>query len=381
MKSYIRYINNQPVNWGNLHPEKYEISGYLTVELLNVVTNAPAAEHKEVYIHRFLDEYFKDTDLTKSFYKKLLIVYEEALTVEILQCLHRWFIRRCCNIENINLVVIYQIGVEHWYQKYLDLSGEPGFRIIEVPWAETQATTNHQLCVPKLDKNLINKKIKYYFCCYGGTYPSLERDVIIAALSKLDCSHNDYCGFGSTDFEFDSYLEQLTYFRNRNLVDELIDKKNTIVFNQISDRYSTFKNYFSGHQWEVNKVTAIQVIRETINDSPFTTVTEKTIKAILNLQFLMPFSGVSAIDNLENLGFRFPREIIDYSYQYEKGFLNRLLCLIDQIESIQKKYTLKQMEEQLLDNSDMLYYNYELIQSGALMNQSTNKIITNLLND
>ena len=356
----------------------FEVVHNFMAELMTVIFNAPPNEHKEKYVHSFLDQLFADVDFKKSFTKKMILLHCEVLLPENLLQLHSWFIKQCCNIENIVLISILNIGVRDWYSKYINLIGTPGLTIIEAPWLYVTPWNRIQQTIPPLDKTSISKKLKYYFNFWGGTYPTLERDVLAAVWSNTPNGFVDYGQYGSTQQELDDYLEQLTYFGNRELVDQLLNiKQHTEKFTG-SASTDLIGYYNCGIQYEYDSKSALIPIRETSNNVVYSTITEKTIRAFIHMQIPLPISGVGTVDALKQLGFKFC-DIVDYdSFQYEKIFLKRVGLIKDEILRIQQTYTLKQLEEYILDHKEIFYDNYNLIQQGTLAEQSAKVVIAEL---
>lgn len=354
--------------------------GHLYAELLTVISRAPPNDiNKSLYVNEFLDMYFDGINLDESFNSKLVLVYEELITAEILTYMHQWFLKQCCNINNICVIFVYTLGIKQWYTQYLELMAQPGLTIIEATWINTKNVAR-QKNIPQLTEQLIRKQLKYYFSFYGGSYSSLERDFLSIVSASTSMGWTDYCGIKSSDTELDNYLEQLTYFSDRNAVDKLLLAKQLVKFKNVKDRYSAITAYQSGVQWKIDKGSAIQVVRETLNDSYFTAFTEKTIRSFIHLQVPMMFSGVGAVDNIKGLGFQFCDTIVDYnSYQYEKQFFIRVSKMFAELTRIKNSYTLKQLEEIIIDNKDVFYHNYDLIQSGKLEKLANSKIKEELI--
>jgi hypothetical protein len=368
---------NQNLNNYIKSNKKCKLIFCFNAELIEVVANAPLSENKDQLVYKKLNQIFSNIDLKESFEKKLIIVYAEVIIPENLIQLHQWIARQCCNIENIVLVTTLHSGVEKWYNQYLELYGDQGMQIVDAPWIYIDQYYTIQNSIPSLDKNLINKNLKYYFSYWGGTYPSLERDVVSVILSNLLNGYLSYIGCVSSDSEFNNYLEQLTWFGNRELIDQLLTKKQTTKFLGITNK-NLINDYCKGFQFDHDKQSALCPVRETLNDIQYSTITEKTMKAFIHMQIPLPISGVGTVDELTKLGFQFC-DIVNYnSFQHEKLFLKRVCLIKDEIIRIQQTYTLKQLEEYILDHKEVFYNNYNLIQQGVLAEQSANAVIAKL---
>lgn len=191
-------------------------------------------------IARRLDFAFADVDLTKSFRKKIIIIFDETLFCEVLTEMQQWLMRTRCKIENIIVITTHTIGASDWYYKYLKLYGLIGFKLIEAPLMSDRYIDRFKTFRPftnfRADKNL-----KYYFSFYGGAgATSFEKDFLTTLISSLEIGFVDFlAGYVTTDSEFDGYLEYLTRFSNRKKVDELLLARKEIKIKYDTEKKST----------------------------------------------------------------------------------------------------------------------------------------------
>jgi len=350
-----------------------QIIGIINTELLTVISTVDPAEHKEKYIHLFLDEFLNKVDLTKSFNSKLILIYDEVLPTEILLAIHFWFHKKCCNLKNIILITTHTMGVEKWYQQYLRLFGYNGIRVIEAPLISTTYTKHKLTFSPIISK--FNKDLKFYFSYYGGSYGSLERDFLATIFLDINLGYVDYmAGFTSNINQFNNYSEQQSNFLDRNFVDQIIQVRKNTNFKITTQEFAEPFGKKDGFQFNLDCQSACHIIRETMNDTPYSIVTEKTIRSFLHKQIPIPL-GLEAIDNLEAVGFKFDHNIIDYSYQFESNFYKRMKLVCKQIENLSNNYTLKDLENYFSAHEDLLCYNYNYIASGKLISNIKEKII------
>ena len=337
----------------------------------------PCPKNKEKFVHKFLDDRFKEFDLTLSFRQKVILIYREMISVETLLFIHSWFISRCCDINNIFLVIPHEIGIKDWYQNYLKLFGYNGFNIIECPYLDDDPTVHRW---DNIDPNFKfpKKRLKYYFNFYGGTYSHPEREFLVTLLSTIPNGYIDFIPkFDPSLKELDGYLEQITSFSDRKLCDQLLEHRKTLTFDiQRPDNHQGYGHH--GFIWKIDNQSACHVIRETSNDLPYMMASEKTIKPFLHFQFPLPISGVNSIQYLEELGFQMPHTVIDYQYQTETIFYNRVQKLCAELIRLEKTYTLDEMEDKLNDNREILQYNYSYIASGNLFRKVKNNLIREL---
>jgi hypothetical protein len=357
-----------------------KIIAHISPEIIKVIASAPVTDHKEKHIHEYLNNNIS-FDLTLSFNEKIVFVYDEFLTIEIFTAIHTWFSKQSCNIENIVFITTHTTGLTEWYRKYSELHATEGFKIVEavwlslILWNETRLET---FTMPPAD--IIFKDIKYYFSYYGGTRTSPEQDV----LTSLVCTRADYgCieylgGFGSTMDKFDSYLEQLTNFKDRAIIDQLIDIRNNTILTARDDSIWCEDFTYTGAQWQIDKQSACQIIRETVTNIPFNIVTEKTFRVFLHFQIPLPLSGLNSVEQLEKLGFKFCHDLIDYSYQYEPNFVKRVSGALKQIDKLVNKYSTNDLREYIIKNKDIFWHNYNNITSLSMFDSIKETVIREL---
>jgi len=375
----------------------YKILGTIQLEIIVVINQAPVDTDKTPYIQNFLENFLAEHDIRESFNnKKLILIYDEVIYDDWLIGIHSFFHKKCCNLDNIFLITTHTSGATIWYNNYLQLFGQQGINIIEANLLFGKERYNSIAPIgysnnkfilplsklPKLSKDDIRKNLKFYFNYYGGSKSTIENDFLVALmLTKSDIGSIDYLtGFTTDLVEFDNYLEQLTNFTNRNLVDTLLQARKLAEFKKSNQEYGEPFNSKNGFQHNLNSITACQVIRETYNNNMFSIVTEKTVRTFFDLQIPIPISGVNSVNNLKKLGFNLDYDIVDYSYQTEPIFFKRMMKIIEQIDNL-TKYTLSDLEEYIINNRDILCYNYDYVVSGAFFENSKQNLINGLTND
>lgn len=376
-------------NFIHSESDTYKCIGKISNQLLKIVTDAPNQDKKESHIHQFLDIFLKDYDLTISFSKKVILIYDEAISVEILLALHTWFFTKTGNISNITLVTTHTVGLNTWYDNYTKLMGEQGFNIIEAPWFAYYLSYPNNLIVgcrtaAIISKKSFSKKLNYYFSYFGGRQSSLEKDFLATIAFESKIGYVDYLsGFDLNLQLFDDYLEQLSNFCNRSLIDKLLAIRNVNQKTQTYDIDPLFPDFFKtatvDKDWKIDKQAACRVIRETLNSTPFSIVTEKTLRSFVHSQIPLPLSGVGTIDQLTKLGFKFDHNLIDYdAYQFEPIFFKRVVKLYEQLTNLSICYTLPDLEEYMNDNRELFCYNYEYIISGDVFKNIKENLIKEL---
>lgn len=352
----------------------FKIVKTIDTQLLRAITsNNP---NKELSVHTALDNMFCNVDLADSFNEKLIIIYDEVMYLEVLLGIHSWLTKKCCNIKNIALVVTHNIGVHAWYTHFLSLFGQTGFNLIEAPLLSLRYYSRFKSIKPytRLERN----NLKYYFSFYGGSYGNLERDFLSSAMIGTNAGYVDYmCGFSSTTTDFNNYLEQLTMFMDRAAVDKLLSISTNTQF--ADDQTKTFNENFSniGFQYTIDSQSPCQVIRETVNNIPFSTITEKTLRSFLHQQIPIPL-GVRNVESLQGLGFQMDYNIIDYNYQYESNFYKRISRVCDQLKMLKSTCTLDDLADYLNDKRDLIAYNYNYIHSEELYKRIKQNLLEKL---
>lgn len=357
----------------------YKIIAYLTTEIIKIISNSPVDEYKEKYVHEFL--YNNIHRLTASFNEKLIFVYDEIISVEILTFIHTWFSKQSCDIENIIFISTHTLGMKKWYNDYLKLYGSIGFKVIEATWMTLLMWESSRLStLTAPPKGIDNRKLKHYFSYYGGTRSTLEQDALTAlVLTRKKFGSIEYMGkFKSDPDQFDAYLEQITNFKNRELADQLLDiyKNSKLIDHKGSVRCEGFT--YSGTQWEIDSRSLCQILRETATDIPYSIVTEKTFRTFIHFQIPMPLSGINSVENLESLGFKFCHDLIDYSYQYIPNFITRVQGCLSQINTLANNHSLGDLEEYILNNKDIFWHNYDRIASRNAFDDIKSRIIKEL---
>jgi hypothetical protein len=318
-------------------------------------------------------------DWTKSFSIPVVIVYDEHVTVEVLEMLHNYLRQQSADIENIVLVLTSALGVSDWWSRRNQLYHEKSFSIQE--WLLVRSVTDElagYLTVlnngKKLDLQKIVKDqaIQYLFCHYGGANPTLDKQYLALKLRDLDGTGvvDMFSNFVSTRENLINHAYYLGYFKNRaeqKLIGDLYDQYvqgQSLLLDPVLQTIHTPKvrneaMHLTGFQYELDCKCLAVVVGETDMRQPWTMITEKTIRVFFHHKILIHVHYKS-ISNLEKYGFWFPHDIIDYSYQNETDLLTRINSMIISIKTthnhMQNRY-----QEYWLDNIDKFRHNVELL--------------------
>lgn len=362
----------------NKQPTDYLFVGPINDEVLNALILAPSHEHKEKYLHQALDQVFSDTDWTQSFTQPMIIIWDEVIFNEMILALHSWLRTKAANIENIHVLMTHHLGVSTWWKNYCEVMQIRSFDIIE-SWfcwrlMHRFLLNNTGVMAPISWDEITEQKLQHIdklFSFYCGEYSRRERDYLLISLLR----YNTIAMMDSeaTLMDFDSvlaYTENISYFMNQSAVDEIREfypqhvKNNKLVknpaFANIQGTYLKDECFnFKGMQWEIDKQCFATVIRETHMDECYISITEKTLRAFLHGQIPIPV-GYCAVELLEQEGFRFPTELIDYSYQYEPNYHYRVQKIKQQLDKL-AGMTASEWKQCFLDSQEILKHNYDTV--------------------
>ena len=368
-------VNDRQQHWNNFNfgPD-IKLIAYFHLELLVAIRNSNNINDS---VHQYLNEYFKNVKLNESFNKKLVIVYEEKLFIDIFLGIHTWFSRQCCNLSNIVFVSATTINLSVWYKEYVETFNQRGMTVIDAPLSGV-LFDKLMTSVTGLKVDTIKKDLKYYFSYFGGQELGwVEQDFLAALfLTRKNIGLVDYlAGFQCDAHTFESYLENITGYSNRSWVDQLLDSRKTSPFKLSRIKMTAGSDPNNTKQFQ--EQTAIQVLRENVNSQPFVSLTGTTIKSFLYFDHVMPL-GIRSVESLEQLGFKFDHELIAYDYQYEPMFFNRMLKVIEQLDRIKNRFTLDELEKRLYTNTDILRHNHDHIVSGNMLRLVKEKLAKEL---
>ena len=353
-----------------------EYVGSINEELLTAVADAPVMEPKDLYVERVLENLFGHHDWAKSFSATQVLIYDEVLPSEILILIHKWLRRKCADIENIILVTTHHLGIRPWWQKWCQINHLRSFQVKEVLFTDSPGYKKGWFAsVPSphsRDFYKHNKKISRLFSFYGNARSGVDvpKERVYATLKMLefaDYAEIDFIGRFPDKQHMIDYVENITYFKNQADIDYISSTYDKYIFSGLLENRLTFLGTktqnesmtFDGLQWEVDRHCWATVVRETIIDDVYPAVTEKTIRAFLHHMAVIPMA-FGAVSELEKLGFWFPHDVIDYSYQHEPLFAVRTQKLIDSLKSVLQNYSYAQLEEYYNHQIDRFHHNTEL---------------------
>jgi len=181
----------------------------------------------------------------------------------------------------------------------------------------------------------------------------------------------DYLGKFCTKQELLDYVEWKSYYSNQNEIDAIDNLYDQHIINQeyskpslpnltiVKSKVNEAINW-DGFQWAVDQKCFAAVVRETINDDVFPTVSEKTTRSFLHFCTVLP-TGYNAVKDLETLGFWFPHDLIDYSYQSHASYIDRINGLCKNLEKLQTLLATGELQAYYDDNIEKYHHNALLV--------------------
>ena len=353
-------------------PKDYYIAGIIRTQMIYAVRDAPAQQNKGLYIEQALELTFKNIDWANTFHTPHTIVIEETATSEHLMGMHNWLRRKCANIENITVVITGNTGVCDWWKSWCGVFREKSFRVIEWPFPYRTWNIDRGFAPSEIPTTIGPKNLQYMFSCYGGSYSIVDRCYLILKLCKFySSSVIDYLGKFCTKQELLDYVEWKSYYSNQNEIDAIDNLYDQHIINQeyskpslpnltiVKSKVNEAINW-DGFQWAVDQKCFAAVVRETINDDVFPTVSEKTTRSFLHFCTVLP-TGYNAVKDLETLGFWFPHDLIDYSYQSHASYIDRINGLCKNLEKLQTLLATGELQAYYDDNIEKYHHNALLV--------------------
>jgi hypothetical protein len=352
--------------------DHFELAGVINDECLKALDSAPALVAKNLYVEQALDQLLGHYDWSVSFSTPVVLIYDELVTSEILIILHNWLRRKCADIENIQLIVTSHTGIAKWWKSWCQTNHEKSFQINELFFTISPSAKKYFknfTKLPELDFYRQNKKISKLFSFYGGTYSGLEKEYLILKILEFKNSASiDFFAKFSSKQEILDYAEHINYYKNQKEIDYISYAYDTYVqdcylnYNQSLVRTKNEPIDFKSLQWTIDKICWASIVRETVNGDKFASLTEKTLRAYLHHNVVIP-TGFNAVTDLEDLGFWFPHDIVDYSYQSEPLYANRINQMIQMLTHLNNTYSFDQLHNYYIDNLQKFQHNAILIQN------------------
>jgi hypothetical protein len=104
------------------------------------------------------------------------------------------------------------------------------------------------------------------------------------------------------------------------------------------------------------------IVREAHMMQSFNIISEKTFRPFLLHQMVIP-TNYLAVEQLTDLGFKFPVDMFDYSYQNTQEFATRISLLLDAMREWISRNDIASLRDYYNKNIDMFLHNAELARS------------------
>lgn len=312
-------------------------------------------------------------DWSRSFYKPQVVYLDERVTSESIIKLHTWFRQQACNIENILLITTHVLGLKEFWKNYLATTNQRGFQIHEWPFCRTKIYEEFFNPLPEFQAYHVLEKrqnLQWYFNWYAGFWPKHDRSYYTLKIAEFEnLGFIDAPGkFVMSRQDFLDYAMWCSYFDadEESKITELYDqyvKDHQLITNSTLPTYHQPKfkeKFFAGYQWQVDQQCFATVPRETDLDQPFSMLTEKTLRGFIHGCAVIP-TGYQSIEHMQQWGFWFPQDIIDYTYQFEKDTLGRFNKMMASIKQLASSYTLAELTDYQNRNWHRFVHNAELV--------------------
>lgn len=363
---------------------KFDLVGIIHQEIMDAITESPTIGERNDYVGATLEKMFGSYDWQKSFETPQVLIFDAQIFPALLEYTHNWLRTKCLDIENVHLVTTHHRGIHKYWKRWKEFHQCKSFQIKEYLITDTtnEKCLWHQKAGsnPPLDFFTENKEITCSFSYYGGGWQNDERDYLaLRMLEFADTAEIDYLASFSSKENILAYTENITYFKDQIQVDYISEAYDKYVgpdgklsvdkrFSSSSKQYEEIN--YSGTQWEIDRHCFASIVRETNNSTHYSCLTEKTLRAFMHHQVVIPL-GFEAISELENLGFWFPHDIIDYSYQSKPIFVDRVNGAVSVMRDLLATHTFPQLQQYYLDNQDKFQYNAELVYCFIKKSQRT----------
>jgi len=150
--------------------------------------------------------------------------------------------------------------------------------------------------------------------------------------------------------------------QSANIVDQF--PSNT-SFKNFDDNYSIM-----GYDHKLFQQSFLQVVTETVYVYPTTYVSEKSIKPIVNKRPFVIIGPVGSLQNLRNIGFKTFGDYWDESYDTIQAPEDRLLAVVNIIDSICNK-SIIELQECCVSMLDVLNFNFNFYVNEFKQNELT----------
>jgi len=303
-----------------------------------------------------------DVDLKESYDTRIAIIYDEAITTDNMIYFHNWLMWQSADIRNVVMVFTHTVNLEKWYREYCAVMQYVPMKIIDAPqlayWYDDLGQHTYTGSIQYAQDN--------YGQYFGGTKTNVSNDV--KALMIQDSKYIDAEYAAGLDADHDkllNHLEVSTNWVDQELCDKIVYQYNITQYNQskTNRQRSEVINRVQELAQSVtdnHTVSPLLIVRETLDKEPFLIETEKTTLPFAKMQIPL-FMGYNAVSVLEDRGFIFLHDIVDYSYSTEPHWINRIKKMLAEVDRIANKYTVAELIAKMQDYLDILEQNRQCV--------------------
>lgn len=329
---------------------------------LSIQGNSPRQK-----IWQALDQCLATIDWSETFERPFVLLYFECLWAEMIVDIHYWLRTKNADIKNITLICPLTLGTASWWKNWCAVMNEKSFRLQDTL---VHPPYKNQYCadLPIPDHDMIKQQkigdINKWFSYFGGSQSRPERDYAFLMLYQLRShAHVEYL---ASKIDIDlliKYVEYNSYYCDQPTLD-LLHAQYRSWYNTCNlaptGMIANEKFGFEGYQWHVDRQCAASVIRETHMDQPFAAVTEKTLRCFYHFNLAIPL-GYRAVEQLEQQGFWFPTDMIDFDYQHEINYHERVKALVHSLRDWVARCNLAVIKSYIENNWYSIRHNHDLV--------------------
>lgn len=314
--------------------------------------------------------------------KAQVIVCLETLTLEHLDILHTWLSERCCDILNFRLLLIGQPGAHDFWQQYNTLLGRNSFTIIEIldlPFGSKSvceiANENNYSQIytikthwrrenwydfdslPCLDRNPLYHAVYMPGRSNSSVESGFAKQYLALEIAAIPGCYVDQCYTLSDKQAILHWIERIHGWHvpyNFSRLEQTYDELSQQEIKSIPDWQGIHDT--SRHLFEKSFAT---VVRETIMQSQFGCISEKTLRAFYHGQAVIPTS-YNTRTYLEQRGFEFLPELKISLHEESKSFAHRVRTIGNLLHCFSHSYSQRDLGMLLRKHQDLFRHNSDL---------------------
>lgn len=350
-------------------------------DILEIFQKSKTFEGKTKLLETYLDNIITTELLEKSFSTPQVFYMYDVIPTELALLLHDYFLKKCCNSENIVFICPSHVGIFDWWEQYKNIMGLKSIVFIDAPYI---GMYNYRFNITDKIKDRAfwlksKQSLQKHFTAWisGKGFTPIENQYLMLLLLKYkDQALIDCCSPIADKQELLNHAETFTDFCNAALVDQI---GATYDENIVQNFYHSNIKFINpdgpsgaiGDDFLLNEdiKCPINVIRETLYDMPFYCFSEKSFRPFLHYQLVLPV-GYNGYNILKNMNYEFTN-VIDYSYSNIKNTNMRLQGMLNELNKL-LALPLDFFLDHYLTNIDLYEHNFynTLSKETELMNMN-----------